>query len=533
LKKRGGIFLKGNIGLVNYAIQSKGPVPSGLMLEGSAHIAGMLMHQRYQPKIYDFNNLQSVRKIAEQGKQEFFNWAQDFLMEEASRNNTKLWMFTLYANGFRESIKLAQAIKKSNPNATIIGGGPQVSWYKGEILNYLKDNEIEAFDALVQGKPDNIMGKIADVVYGKESINNVPGAIFLNNQGKIIENQTVDSNITTLPFVVYDPEVYLWFDKKIHINTLRTSIGCRHSKCRYCIQPRIDRKYSERKPEDVLKEMEMLEKIFGITDHRLADPNPDPQHLGKIVSGFSDRTKISRFAYGEDDRENNFEKELKHLVGLFLGIETLDAYCLEELRKTSDAKEYHRRASDMIKRAKEAGVSTIHANIAPIAGDTTSRMQEEVKRVLEINPDFITALPEFPLPHTPLYRNIIRKGDVSGIRIGKDFLRKMMLFELDLLRDSSTWPQAPWSIKVDGEYQDNPFAVTQEHFSGPLSEHGIKMVSDEIVHMAHMYYGSLSKDQEERRKQVLDFNEKLREIQTGEKVDCDELEKIVEKINSN
>ena len=50
--------------LVANAAQSRGPVPSGLMLEGSAHLAGSLLAEGYEPLVFDFNTLSTVRTIA-------------------------------------------------------------------------------------------------------------------------------------------------------------------------------------------------------------------------------------------------------------------------------------------------------------------------------------------------------------------------------------------------------------------------------------------------------------------------------------
>ena len=43
--------------IVSYAVQSRGPVPSGLMLDnGPALLASYLLNGGYTPKIFDFNN---------------------------------------------------------------------------------------------------------------------------------------------------------------------------------------------------------------------------------------------------------------------------------------------------------------------------------------------------------------------------------------------------------------------------------------------------------------------------------------------
>ena len=103
------------VALVSYAIQSKGPVPSGLMLEGGAHLAGRLAAEGYSPTVYDFNNIDSMKQIAAHGKQEFLNSTINYLHKEIQKNNTRLMCFTLYINGFKDVIHIAKELKSRNP----------------------------------------------------------------------------------------------------------------------------------------------------------------------------------------------------------------------------------------------------------------------------------------------------------------------------------------------------------------------------------------------------------------------------------
>jgi len=62
---------------------------------------------------------------------------------EADLVGLKLWN----GDGFTGSVRIAEAIRDRMPHVRIIGGGPQVDYFRGHILDYT-----DVFDALVHGR---------------------------------------------------------------------------------------------------------------------------------------------------------------------------------------------------------------------------------------------------------------------------------------------------------------------------------------------------------------------------------------------
>ncbi|MFH1682683.1 MAG: radical SAM protein [Candidatus Woesearchaeota archaeon] len=511
-----------NVALVSYAVQSKGPVPSGLMLEGGAHLAGRLLQNGYVPTVYDFNNVNSIKKISQEGKEEFLDDTINQLHEKIQKDDIRLIGFTLYTNGFKDNIKIAQELKKRNPGLMIAAGGPLVGWFEEEIFTYT-----DTFDILVRGEGDQAIVALADMVYNNASLSAVPGAIYQTNIG-INKNKKIVTDISSLPFPIYDQEVYPDLDSKIKVSTLRTTVGCRWGRCNFCPQPKIDGRYRERDIENVLAEIEHLKSNHGIRKFRLADPNPSPEQLRKLFDGLPDDVKISCFAYS--DQNYDFDNSAKNLLGLFIGIESMDPVVLSSLNKTDHPKEYIGQCKEMLAEAKRHGIATVYANIVPTANDTTERIRKDLENVIELQPDFITALPLAPIPGTPLYRKILKDGEKTGVRLNPKFLKELMLYELDLLNPSS-WRNPPFQLKVDGKFIENPFTTRNELFSDPLAKQNIQMASDEIVLMAHLYHEGLDQDQDRRRVQVNEFQNRLRaDVSEG---DHQDLEKMVDQMNQS
>lgn len=68
----------------------------------------------------------------------------------------------------------------------------------------------------------------------------------------------------------------------------------------------------------------------------------------------------------------------------------------------------------------------------------------------------------------------------------------------------------PYQVMVNGEYTNDILEYTK-NFVLPLADAGIFPIPDENVTIADMLHGGLSRDQNERREQVLGDSRRLRE----------------------
>ncbi len=149
--------VKGNFPIVSYAVQSCGPVPSGLMLDnGPALLASYLLNEGYSPIVFDFNNLKTIEKIAKQGKEAFVKESIDFLDDYYRSNEVMIAGTKLYANGFADNIRIHEELKRRNPDLIIVAGGPHVDWFGKEIFNYT-----DVFDMLTYGDGDTAIIPLA------------------------------------------------------------------------------------------------------------------------------------------------------------------------------------------------------------------------------------------------------------------------------------------------------------------------------------------------------------------------------------
>ena len=493
---------KQSVGLVTYAILSGGPVPSGLMLEGAAHLAGTLYNAGYAPTVFDFNNFETINYIARNGKEDFIDRCVADLHADVQRAKMKLIGFTLYTNGFYDCIQIAKRLKRRNPDLLIAAGGPLVGWIE-EAIYHITD----AFDLLVRGEGDISIVKIADMVYRNGTISDIPGAIYKSGN-ETVKNPKYVLDISRLPLPLYDEVVYPAFSKKIPVATLRASVGCRWARCRYCVQPRLHGRYRERDIDDVLLEAARLKALYGLTYFRLSDPSPSPSRISEIARGLSDDQRFGCFFYPEPDVD--LGEAAQKLLAVFIGMERIDPAHLTAVNKCRNPDAHAGQTARIVEQSKALGITAIVANIVPTANDSTTSIARQLDYIRLMNPDFITITPLIPIPGSPLHKQILMHGSSTGIVLDDDYVEKMTRWTFDPLGPPEAWPEAPFRTVVDGELTA-PLTVSRERFGLPLREMGIAAVSDDMVLMAYHHHKGLGAGQDEKRTQVLDFQLHIRE----------------------
>jgi hypothetical protein len=260
---------------------------------------------------------------------------------------------------------------------------------------------------------------------------------------------------------------------------------------------------------------------------RIGSSSPLPSFLHHLVK----KKRDIRFStFGRADAEYDFSSLKDNLVAIFFGIESANRHLLENvLKKTTNAEKFLENARKNIQEAKKNNIATVVSMIVPAPFETEETIRQNHNFLLETMPDFVLALPAGPLPGTPLYLDAKRRGEASGVVLGKDFDTDLMLMDLDLLKPSEKWAP-PFGLVVDGKIIEDPFSVTGK-FLASLRQNGMMQISDDLLLMAHCYYGGLSDPQDKRRSQCIEFSTEMQNhLAAG---DAEALKAIIQKINQN
>lgn len=520
-----------HIPLVSYAVQSRGPVLSGMMLDnGVALMAAHLRHHGYQPKVFDYNALQAVEAITKLGHRGFVDSVVEELVEYVGTTGAKVLGFKLYMNGFAEAVEIARRVRERFPGLVVIAGGPQIDWFMESIFDYTRRRHgSDVFDALVYGDADAALLQIVDAVHlTHEDLGAIPNLILGGQGAAPRRTPRRYFDMASLPMPDYSPEVYDT-SGKILIPVIEDSRSCDVA-CTFCVQPRIGGRRRERGPAGVLDELDFYRKTYGYRLFRLAGPKPTAAYLAELVSGMPADARFSSFGYADQDYTRAVESG--RMVGLFTGLESTDPRILEQVyRKTDDTTRYLDAARRMIDLFKSHGLVNVVSMMVPSPGETAETMRRSVEFLASAAPDFVPCLPLCPMPLTPMARLARTSPEQAGVMLDEDYEFKLSDYELDLLRHPSTWPEPPWQLRVDGAWVRNAFAQVTAPFVDELMRHGMHMLSDEQVLMAYLYHDGLSRDQTERRRQCLEFNAVARAaIESG---DAATLRALIARVNAH
>ncbi|MCC6555157.1 MAG: radical SAM protein [Polyangiaceae bacterium] len=496
-----------HVPLVACAVQSRGPVLSGLMLDnGVALMAAHLLREGFSPKVFDYNSLHAVDAIARAGHDAFLEEVVEELAGYVAKHRVKLVGFKLYLNGFMGALEIARRLRERFPALVIVAGGPQVDWFTESLFDCARRAAGgRLFDALIYGDADVALPRIAESVYRTgEDLSGIPNLILPPGpDGQLRRTARRYYDLRDLPFPEYGPEIYDTSGKLL-IPVIEDSRSCDVA-CTFCIQPRIGGRRRERGLDDVLREVEHYREAYGWRLFRLAGPKPTGAYLGELARGLPGDARFTAFGYADEDYQEVVASG--KMVGLFTGLESTDPFILEQVyHKTDDTARYLDAARRMIDLFKRSGLVNVVSMIVPSPGETADGIRRTIDFMLETAPDFVPGLPVCPIPGTPLARLARKDPERAGVMLDDDYELKLAGFEVDLLRPSSSWPTPPWQVRVGGAWVRNAFTEVTAAFTGALARHGMHILSDEQVLMAYLYHGGLSRDQAERRRQCVDFH---------------------------
>ncbi|MCX8094507.1 MAG: B12-binding domain-containing radical SAM protein [Candidatus Goldbacteria bacterium] len=385
----------------------------------------------------------------------------------------KLWI----GEGFVNSIRIAEIIKKNFPNIRIFAGGPQVDWF-GENIYHLGFGE--CFEALAFGEGEETICAIADYVEGKTKISDIPNIIY-NDNGNIKRTYTKRiENLKDIKRPIYDENVYypMHDNKKIKIIMLDESRGC-PNKCSFCIHPyKSGNFWRVRNPEDIVDDIEYLIKKYRTNIFRFAGSNPPP-HLKRGIAQeiIKRRLKIKYGAFGHA-RGMTYDdyKLLKEsgCVSLFFGVESGSQYILDKaMNKGNKVNEI----KEALLMCKDAGIKAVASVIVPAPFDTEKTIEETYKLLAETRPSSVIVNIPGALPNTQWFEN----RDYYDFKIENidSFFSRAMTYTI-----KNFYPPELWRDFVDyklGELNVNKIVNTAAEFTKRLHNIGISTrVTDDL-----------------------------------------------------
>ena len=323
---------------------------------------------------------------------------------------------------FQGATTLAQEIKITFPHLPIVIGGPHATTNIESVMN----NPV--FDYLIYGEGEETFVDLLHALKRKgdekkeDVFSSINGLAYRKNDIVII-NQPRDyiSDLDTIPFPAYDliPDltVYRPHPANYHftpiVNVL-TSRGCPYN-CTFCC--RISgQKLRQRSPENVVKEIELLVKQYGVREIAFADETLTigKQRIQNIFTLL--QQKGIQIAWTCTTRVNTVDyKTLAFMkkMGCWqikFGIESGDESILKIIQKNIDLKT----AREVISYCKELKIKTLGYFIIGHPGETKESIEKTIHYALDVPLDDISVMINTPMRGTVQYDEVDQYGTLSS-----------------------------------------------------------------------------------------------------------------------
>jgi anaerobic magnesium-protoporphyrin IX monomethyl ester cyclase len=293
-----------------------------------------------------------------------------------------IMLSTTYAT-MRRAIKIATAIKKSNPQVKVIAGGPQISFILQWDMEYINKN-CQMFDIFVEGEGEKVVFDLVDHIKHNKDLN-LPGlTIKKNGTFKRISPTGCIKDLDAIKAPSWD-----LFDLEQYASYLRVlaSRGCPFN-CSFCDTKKQWPGYRYRTAVNVFNELKSNAEDYGINTFRFVDPTftayPNLITLCKLIA--EKKLEISFVAYAHIHTVTSEKLEWLKKAGcsaLYYGIESGSNLVLDGINKNTTIS----RVKDAIELTRANGIKTAGSFILGLPSDNYDTMMQTIAFAKELNCD--------------------------------------------------------------------------------------------------------------------------------------------------
>ena len=367
--------------------------PLGLM-----YIASVLEKEGFEVKIID--------SYLEKSKSKLYN--------RIKRENPDVVGISTTTPNFNNVIKIAEMIHKNFPEIFVAIGGYHVTAIPKQALSsgyfnvgIIGEGEITFLELVKELQKRNIhLFKIKGL------------AIKKSNKVLFTKPRTFIKDLDSIPFPArhlvpplsrYKPTPASY--KKLPVGVLISTRGC-PSKCTFCDKAVFGCTYRERRPSNVLDEVEELIYKFGAKELKFFDDNftLNKKRLFKICDGFKKRKMDIEWSCLT--KANLVSKEILTKMKkagcwqVLFGLESGDSRILKSLNKGITLKQ----SEKAVRLAKKIGLSTRTDFLMGVPGENFYTLKKTLRFAKKLNPSFAHFNKFTPYPGTKIYDKLAQEG---------------------------------------------------------------------------------------------------------------------------
>lgn len=311
---------------------------------------------------------------------------------------------------YKSAMKLVNIAKQVHPQAfTMLGGSHGTFWDENALSEY------PSLNIVVRREGERTFIDLLNKLQTKNSLNNVLGITFRNQEGKIVRtpNRPFIEDLDALPFPAHHllPLDALKRMGKV-LFPLITSRGCVYW-CDFCSTVRMfGRGYRMRSPKNVVDEMEMIHNKYGVNQFTFYDDafTVNRERVMKICEELHARKLDLIWDCGT--RVDMVDRELLKTmydagcIAVWLGVESGSEVILDAMHKGIKLDQTRL----AYKTAHEVGLMTIANVVIGFPGETEQTAKATINFVKELNPNHVGFYVATPYPGTPLYDQVKNNG---------------------------------------------------------------------------------------------------------------------------
>ncbi len=409
---------------------------------------------------------------------------------------------------YRKCVHKTFEIVKSADSEIITSIGGVYPTLSPEIAT--KDDKIDYF---IIGEGEERLPQLLEAIEGKGDLNAIDGLIRRSPAtGQLIfnENDTAKNRIKdldSLPFPDYshfDMEKYIYFGEKytqnfqfrqFPVGQTITSRGCPY-KCTFCASNNVYGKaVTFRSPDNVLAEIDMLVKDYGIRELIIVDDNflLKRSRAVKILEGLVERNydllwKSNNLAIFHMDRELLELMKKSGCYQITVSIESGHPNTLKRMKKPVDLE----KAKEIVQIIKELDIELISNYVIGLPGDTFDEIRGSFAYAEALDIDYSLFSIATPLPATELFDISKEQGciapdfgfenfDYYGFGRGAITTDEFTPFELQVLR-AFEWDRINFKTRAKKEKIAGMLGITLEELENWRKETRRKVGVDVTVY---------------------------------------------------
>ncbi len=300
---------------------------------------------------------------------------------------------------FPSALKVAQMSKKAHPGGLVVLGGYHPTFTYQELLKY------DFIDVVVRGEGEYSMLELVQTLEKEGDLNRVKGIATKKFTTPL---RPVIDDLDSIPFParhLLPMEDYKIMNMKLPIGTLISGRGCPYQ-CSFCASSAMHgQKLRLRSSGSVVDEMEHM-----VNDHNaemLAFMDDTFCLNKKRINQICDEIKERKFDnyWGCTARVDTISEELLKkmkdagCITLFLGVESADQQSLNEVNKNITISKIKK----TFELTKKLGVRTIASVVLGMPGDTRKSIENTIKFVKKLEPNYAVFSLATPYPGTDFY----------------------------------------------------------------------------------------------------------------------------------